>query len=271
MARSKIRTVLLTGDDGYYSLGTRLLVHVLKDKYDLQIAATRTQQSGVGGKMSLQSGGVWGEAEVDGVPALWVDGSPVDVVECALTYFKKKKFDLVISGINLGANIGGAIISSGTYAAAYRALHINVCKQAIAISWNLSSEYFFKKHDINEDLKIYQDYPGKTAKKVIDYAINNNFWSCPLLNINLPLKKSNKIKFTKFLFNIRDFYSGFVALDKKTHRYNYPPDGNFYQKREKNEVDAEAVANGYISITPCKLNNLNEDVYLGLKSKTITL
>jgi len=130
----KKKRILLTGDDGYNSLGTRLLIHYLKETYELAIAATRDQQSGVGGHGSFDTRGTWEEVNVDGVPGFWVSGYPVDAVECAQGYFKKK-FDIVISGINWGANVSGSVVTSGTIAAALRALFVQLTPQGIAISW----------------------------------------------------------------------------------------------------------------------------------------
>jgi 5'/3'-nucleotidase SurE len=53
MDKKEFMRILLTGDDGYNSIGTRLLVHALKNEHTLQIAATKSQQSGVGGQLSL--------------------------------------------------------------------------------------------------------------------------------------------------------------------------------------------------------------------------
>jgi len=100
------KSILLTGDDGYDSLGTRILIHVLKKSYTLFIAGTKRQQSGVGGHKSITGTGEWGVENVDGVPALWVDGTPVDAIEAAKSWYTKP-FDYIVSGINWGINVWG--------------------------------------------------------------------------------------------------------------------------------------------------------------------
>ncbi|OGJ40585.1 MAG: hypothetical protein A2378_01875 [Candidatus Pacebacteria bacterium RIFOXYB1_FULL_44_10] len=137
-----ISSILITGDDGYTSPRTRLLIRLLKDTYDLRVCATNTQQSGVGGYMSIREGGVWGEDAVDGVPALWVDKHPVDAIEVAEMYYQRT-FDLVISGVNWGANLGGSVISSGTFAAGYRALHDRLAPHVMVLSWKVPFEMWF--------------------------------------------------------------------------------------------------------------------------------
>jgi 5'-nucleotidase len=155
------KRILLTGDDGYNSIGIRLLIEALKDNHELRIAATKHQQSGVGGMLSLEDKyREWGETTIDGVPAIWVDGTPVDAISVAQGYFEKP-FDLIISGMNLGINAGSAIISSGTYSAAIRGMGINLAPKAIVLSWVTPPEFWRKKHDENEDLSPYLEYPGK--------------------------------------------------------------------------------------------------------------
>jgi 5'-nucleotidase len=262
----KIKRILLTGDDGYNSIGTRLLIRHLKDKYQLQIAATQTQQSGVGGKLSVTRGGTWGQTMVDGVPTLWVSGTPGDAVECAYSLFKKP-FDLVISGINLGANVAGAI-ASGTLNAARRAVKLPLAPQAIAISWDTPSEFWFKNHSGKEDISEYLKHPGKTSFKTIEYILKNSLWGCALINVNIPKKKTNKAIFTKFLFRLNEFYDYPINIDKTTHRYSYPNQHLPATYKHRLHNDAFALNAGYISITPCHPDTLHLTAFKKLKGKT---
>lgn len=93
------KRILLTGDDGYQSLGTRLVAHVLRENYDLTIAGTVSQQSAVGGKISLADGFNWEKTTVDGIKAYWVDGTPTDAMEL-MGAADEEPFDLTISGMN---------------------------------------------------------------------------------------------------------------------------------------------------------------------------
>lgn len=263
----KIKSILLTGDDGYNSIGTRLLVHFLKDKYELKIAATKTQQSGVGGMINVFGNREWANTKVDGVEAIWVDGSPVDAVECALSYYQQN-FDLVISGINMGVNISGSTISSGTVASAWRSFFLKMSKKAIAISWHTPSfELIFRKHKQEDEIKDYLEHPGKTAADIIKLSIKNNFWDADFLNINLPKEKSSLIKFTKFLPEIKDFYNYPAIIEGG--RFSYRK-GEAFGANNDIVYDGVAVRNGYISITPCKTSLLDEKVFNKVKNKTIS-
>jgi len=265
-----VRRILLTGDDGYHSVGTRLLIRVLKHDFEIAVAGTNSQQSGVGGKLSVMEGGTWGEDTVDGAPALWTSGSPADTIECAQAYFDKP-FDLIISGINLGANVGGAIISSGTYAAAYRGLAIGIAPRAMVLSWLVPAVHFFRRHHVSEDLTSYLAYPGNIAGRVIRYSLQKKMWSCDLLNINFPALPSTKMRFTRFLHDMKEFYSYPLDLDRTSRRFSFPAHLRKQSAKPDLSEDTGALSAGYISITPCNRSPLNTDVFKKVQDKEITL
>ena len=265
-----IRQVLLTGDDGYNSIGIRLVANLLKSKYKLVIAGTKTQQSGVGGKLSVFSGGTWGITTMDKIPALWVSGTPADAIECARSYYQTK-FDLVISGINLGLNVSDPF-TSGTMAAAWRSLKLNLSPRAIAISWNAPSALFNHPHHGKEELKRYLDHPGKTAGKVIDLAIDKNFWGSSYLNINLPEKVTAKAKFGQFLPYISDYYPDINLYKGNKKRYTFPHIGAVRPEFDSpHAYDAWLVNHGFVSITPCSPNLVEKEVFLRHAKDTFKL
>jgi len=237
-----IRQVLLTGDDGYNSIGIRLVANLLKSKYKLVIAGTKTQQSGVGGKLSVFSG----------------------------SYYQTK-FDLVISGINLGLNVSDPF-TSGTMAAAWRSLKLNLSPRAIAISWNAPSALFNHPHHGKEELKRYLDHPGKTAGKVIDLAIDKNFWGSSYLNINLPEKVTAKAKFGQFLPYISDYYPDINLYKGNKKRYTFPHIGAVRPEFDSpHAYDAWLVNHGFVSITPCSPNLVEKEAFLRHAQDTFKL
>lgn len=260
-----MKRILLTGDDGYNSVGTKILVHLLKDKYELKIAATSKQRSGVGGHISLKHGGKFGIDKIDGIEALWVDKYPVDAIECARSYFKEP-FDLIISGMNWGENVGVAFATSGTISAALRGLGIGLSNKAITISWKVNHELWTST---NSHLGIdpYIDYPGKTAVGIIEKIIENDFFGIDGFNINLPSHKSDKIKLTSQLTDISEFYKYPLDLDFENGIFQYP-----YGETGNNisdKFDIGAISKGYISITPIWRNisrKAGEDVENRLSS-----
>lgn len=266
----KIKTILITSDDGYNSIGVRLLTHLLKDRFAVFIAGTIDQQSGVGGKISIEKGGKWAIEKVNGVEALKISGTPIDAIEAADAYFDQK-FDLVISGINWGANIGASLITSGTFAAAFRALGINLSKRAIALSLESPPSQWFAQYDPQKPIpNEIIEYPGMIVKKLIDCAIEKEFWGASLLNINLPKVKSNKVKFVQVLDNLTKYYKYPMELDSNTHCFKYA-DGLSNNLETNKSFDSVALSDGFITITPCKSNMTDDIAYNRFKDKSFIL
>lgn len=259
--------ILLTGDDGYFSIGTRLLIHFLKHDYQLFVGGTNTQQSGMGGRLSLK-GGAYGEKLVDGVPTIWVEGSPVDAVGAAYKHFGHP-FDYVISGINLGANIGGANISSGTFSAVFRALNSGISEKGIAISWDVTPEFWLRNHSQDEEIERYFDHPGENAFAIIKMTLENDLWGSSLININLPQKKSDQVRFTKPIANAEEFYAP-LGLDPVKQEFYYP-----MQIMEMvNTVpgtDLHALQKGQISVSPCRKDFMDMELYRRIKDEELNL
>jgi 5'-nucleotidase len=265
-----IKRILLTGDDGINSIGTRILVNLLKDKYDLFIVGTVDQKSGVGGHVSLKNGGKWGETIVDGVPAFWVDGYPCDAIECLPGNFPGD-FDLVVSGINFGMNIGSTLVSSGTFAAGIRALDLKVARRAIITSWFVPQSFWHIQHPENEDLTPYLVYPGKIAGQVLDLALVNDLWGAPVININFPETVSKMIKFTKPLEKTSDFFNYPTPLDHKNHTFSYSAKPLQTVTKDRIDVDTGALLNGYVSITLQRNSLFDEKLYTKIVDKEIIL
>lgn len=263
----KKKTILLTGDDGFSSIGTRLLINILKKDYQLYVGGTHTQQSAMGGRLTLK-GGKWGEKLIDGIPGVWVEGSPVDAVGTAYKHFGME-FDYVISGINLGANLGGANISSGTFSAVFRALNTGVTKKGIAISWDITPDFWLIDHQPEENLDRYLKHPGDNAKKIITMALENNMWGSDLLNINIPLKKASKASFTKPIANVEEFYAP-IQLDHAPQKFHYPCEMMDIVNTVPG-TDLHALQNGEISVSPCRTDFMDIDVFKKVKDINLDL
>ena len=263
-----IKTILLTGDDGYKSLGTRLLIHFLKDKYQLAVTGTRTQQSGVGGKLSLANGFHWGEDEVDGVKALWVDGTPVDAIELAANYFPEQ-FDLTISGINWGANLGPGVFGSGTLNAALRAASTGLSRETVAMSWDLPTGFYLLDHDDNLPLDNYLLYPGETILTLLDLLIHHNFFNAQLLNINFPKEPSHQVAITRLMTNLREVYDySDYDLTKTPGHFLYTGTRLFNDKLDDN-YDVKAITNGFISVSPCTCELTDHSTFSAATGKAL--
>lgn len=249
----KLKKILLTGDDGYQSLGLRILIAVLNDEFDLKIAATKKQQTGVGGGLTFTRAVKWGESKVDGVDAVWVDALPADAMEFAQGYFEEK-FDLVISGINFGENVGYTIASSGTFGAAWRAVGAGLAPKAIMMSWVRPQSEWFMEHSKKDSVSGFLDYPGKFARKLIDICVKEDFWGVNLVNINFPAEPTGEYKITKLYPDLTKYYNYPVEIDRKAKTFKYPD--NMYSDETveiSNDYDIGALRKGFVSVTPLDL------------------
>lgn len=264
----KRHKILLTGDDGYNAIGIRLLIHFLRQDHDLTIVATKTQQSAMGGKLSVQKGCSYGETTIDGIRALWVDGSPGDAMEFAYGFFPEK-FDLILSGMNLGENISSAIVSSGTVMGALRGVGLGVAPKAIALSWMTPGDFYFQKHDEKEDLQKYLQYPGEVLAKTVLYCLSHDLWGAQFLNVNLPKTMSTTVRITRLGEKIHACYPP-VRIHESTQTFSYPFE-EWQRPKIGSDYDLDTLEEGKISITPLTVQWTHEKVYTKIKEKEDTL
>jgi len=166
-----------------------------------------------------------------------VDGTPADCVKIAFKSIIKKAPDLLISGINRGANLGENIIYSGTVSAATEGTAYGICSIAVSID-NL----------IDPDYNYAADFTRKIAGKIME---SGGLPGGTLLNINVPDVPREKIKGVKVTMQSdAKFKDNFIKRVDPRGRDYYWMDGEFIGEVKDNNFDYDAVKNNYISITP---------------------
>ena len=121
--------ILLSNDDGYYSAGLAALAAAIRPLADIVIVAPDRNQSGASHSLTLDAPLRVGES---GEQAFFVNGTPTDCVHLAITGLLQEEPDMVIAGINHGANLGDDVLYSGTVAAAVEGRFLGL--PAIAVS-----------------------------------------------------------------------------------------------------------------------------------------
>jgi len=174
--------ILLSNDDGYDAPGIKTLANYLRKIAHVTIVAPDRNRSGASNSLSLDRPLKVTEIEKD---YYHVNGTPTDCVHLALTGLLDKMPDMVISGINNGANMGDDTIYSGTVAAAMEGYLLDIPSFAISMSQH-EATYFETAASITIDLILhYQKNKPKDAM---------------LLNINvpdIPLEKIQGIHITR--------------------------------------------------------------------------
>ncbi|MFB5189350.1 5'/3'-nucleotidase SurE [Alicyclobacillus fastidiosus] len=243
--------ILLSNDDGIHAHGIRSLCEALSDTAEVYVVAPNQERSASSHGISLHRALEVHEIEVPGATKAYeTSGTPVDCVKWALAVLHPKTpFDLMLSGVNAGANLATDVLYSGTVAAAGEASLQGVKAMALSL---VGPPFNF--------------YPAVQALKSMLpdlYAL-----SLPpdtFLSVNFPEKPDvEKVRWTTL--GVRKYHDTFrLELDESGEQvYRYG--GDIVDERGDGETDVEAIYDGYISITPLRYHFVNEEYYEKMKS-----
>jgi 5'-nucleotidase len=171
----------VTNDDGIYADGIWRLAEELRNVGDVTIVAPDRDQSGSGTSVSLRLPIRFRKIKsiVDGIPAFAVEGTPSDSVIMAIRKAIKDSIDLVVSGINDGANLGNDVFISGTVGAALQGYTYGIPSIAISIAGFTDVNY---------------DAAAATARYLAEMFKQQKLPRKILLNVNMPKLPVNEIQ-----------------------------------------------------------------------------
>ncbi len=229
--------ILVSNDDGYFAPGLAALAAAMRAFGEVVVVAPERNRSGASNSLTLDRP-LNVNLQHNGFFA--VSGTPTDCVHIALTGLGGAPFDLVVSGINSGPNMGDDTIYSGTVAAAMEAFLFGV--PAIAFS-------------LSDDGVEYLDAAAAAAARVVERFLSREADEAVLLNVNLPAHhqlQSAPISVTR----LGKRHTSEPVLAGKNPRgaaiYWIGPPGAAQDASEGTDFDA--VANGRISITPLQID-----------------
>jgi len=166
--------ILLTNDDGIRAPGIVALYRELVKLGDVHVVAPETVQSATGHGITLSTPLLTQQVVVEnGFTGIAVDGRPADCVKLAVSQLLPRRPDLVVSGMNAGANVGINVLYSGTVAAAIEAAFLGL--PSIAVSLYLRSE-------------IPLDFarPSRFARQTIEQIVAAGLAPGKCVSINVP-------------------------------------------------------------------------------------
>lgn len=250
--KSKKPNILVSNDDGIDALGIVKLVEELKKIANVYVSAPLRQQSAVGHAITmyypLRAKKFFKDGKFFGMA---VEGTPADAVKLGVLFlYKDVRFDLIVSGINHGANTSVNIIYSGTVSAATEGTTLNIPSIAISLSNSSAAKSGWKAYE-EKDF----NYPARVSGKIIrEVLIKKSIRLRPktLLNINIPaVPKSHirGIKITKQGYNSY-WEDAFEVRSDPNRREYYWLTGNMVVLDKSTDYDVLAVRDNYISITP---------------------
>lgn len=134
--------ILLVNDDGIYAPGLRAMRDALREMGDVTVVAPLAEQSGVGHGITYLHPILAKEIRDETGPYGWgVDGSPADCTKMGVLEFSPKRPDLIVSGINSGANVGINVLYSGTVAAAIEGAFYGINSFAVSLAQGTPPDY----------------------------------------------------------------------------------------------------------------------------------
>jgi len=237
--------ILITNDDGITSPGLLALVQEMRKVGEISILAPDRNWSASGHVKTMHRPLRVNQVQMlDGISAHATDGAPSDCVALALLGFIPQSIDLVISGINPNANIGHDVTYSGTVTAAMEAVIHGI--PGIAVSLDSPDNHL--------GTLDYQP-AAKVSRKVSELLLTGGFPEKTVININVPYLPGDQIKGIRITRQGQRIYREQLLRRKDPRNQPYywiggeTPTGII-----KEGTDYGAIKNGYVSITPLKLD-----------------
>ncbi len=238
--------ILVSNDDGFFTDGIKALANALRNIGEVWVVAPDREQSAAGHSLTLHRPIRVKRTRKD-IHEYAVDGTPTDCVNVAINRLMPRKPDIVVSGINRGANLGDDVTYSGTVAAALEAALLGV--PAIAISgialMDAPDEYRYE---------AAADFAAYLTQKVMKHGIEPGM----VLNVNVPgetvvgERRSVVCKMGKRLYD--DVLE--ERIDPRGRPY-YWVGGATVRSRLDPDTDCEAASEKRISVTPIQLDMTN--------------
>src|ERR671911_1146270 len=232
------RRILVTNDDGVYSPGIAALARVARRFGDVRVVAPDVEQSSAGHAISSARPVRFRRTRIfDEIEAYRVNGTPADCV--ALGAYHWDHVDVVLSGINLGPNLGNATWHSGTLAAAKQATLLGV--RGAALSAPVKDE--------SHNYEVLEPWVEQVLKILVDDT------SPRLVNVNFP----HDPRGLKWTTQAVDQYDGRVVpatdpMGRDVYWFTVVP-----LERHVEGTDLWAFEHGYVSLTPLRLDLTDEE------------
>ena len=244
---AKRPAILVVNDDGIFSPGIRALGLALAEVADVVVVAPDVEQSAVGHGITIRRPLRFKHTAAAGfgdLPAYRVDGTPADCVVLGVHLLGQP--DLVVSGINLGLNLGDDLTHSGTVAAAIEGLAMGVPALALSQQGSPGGEYTFGASAA---------YAARLARRVLQEGLPPRV----LLNVNFPGGEARGVRVTRLgEHHWKD--SLLTRQDPEGRDYHWVAGVSTAPDAADLGTDYGAVHAGFVSVTPVRLDLTARDL-----------
>lgn len=229
--------ILITNDDGIFAEGIYEIARELHNDYEVVLCAPDIQKSGAGMSITFREKLYLEEVSLKDLPdvrAYSLTGTPADCVKFAIGNLKINP-DLVISGINLGANLGTDVWYSGTIGAATEAALLGFPSLALSVT---------------DHKAAYVRDAARACRDIVDYYINNR--PCDLLSVNVPNIPLSEMKSYRVAHLSKRNYP--LECEQHPDGGYATPDWVFVVDENDKNCDEYLVLQGYITLTPVRID-----------------
>ena len=233
--------ILLTNDDGILAPGLAALYEAVADLGPVDVVAPASPQSASGHSITVR--GTLVTERVHVAKLFWgvsVDGRPADCVKLGVRELTQAPPDLVLSGINPGANVGINVLYSGTVAAAAEGAMLGA--RAVAFSLETAAEVDFQR-------------AARYCRAVLDTLLAGDLAPGHLVNVNQPSLDRGVPKGVKIARqSIAAVEENYACQPGPDGRHAYWLTDKYSFRDPLADTDVIALRNGYISVTPLQVD-----------------
>ncbi len=229
--------ILVSNDDGYQAPGLKALVEALASVADISVVAPERNRSGASNSLTLEYP-IRAETVENGF--VRVDGTPTDCVHLAITGLLEVEPDMVVAGINAGANMGDDVLYSGTVAAATEGRFLGL--PAVALSMDSYNPQHF-------------DTGARVAVSLIGHLLRSPLPKDTIINVNIPDRPYDELR------GYRATRLGHRHKAEPVVRTTDPRGRTIYwvgpagpEQDAGPGTDFHAVREGFVSVTPLQVD-----------------
>jgi len=232
--------ILVTNDDGFFSKGIQTLAEVLQELGEVYIVAPDRDRSAVSHALTMHR-----PLKVDLIKekCFSVNGTPTDCVVVGVKKLLPREPDLLVSGINKGANLGEDVTYSGTVSAAIEGTILNVPSFAISLVGERPFRYETASH---------------FALRIAKFVLEKKLPTDTLLNVNVPNKALQEIKGIKVTKQGKRSYENSIhEIYSPWGEKQYWIGGGIVSWQKMEGTDIQAIMENYVSVTPLHIDLTN--------------
>ena len=236
--------ILLTNDDGIHAPGILAMYQEMIKDHEVVVVAPETVQSATGHGITLTTPLLTSKVHVaGGITGTAVDGRPADCVKLAVAQLMSGHIDLVISGINSGANTGINVIYSGTVAAAIEAAFLGLPSVAVSL---------YLRSNVDPDYK----QAAQSARTTIEKILARGLKAGQVASINLPaLRTGEQPAGTRFVRQCTEPWADVYERRQDPRGRDYFWNSSvFTLTKTQDDTDMAGLRDRYITVTPLQFD-----------------